>query len=139
MTSHSDLIKQLKRPWPVNKLKWRKGPGGKELVYIDARMVKKRLDDVFGMDWQCTYTETNEKSVVCNIGVKVGDQWIWRSDGAGESNIEAEKGMYSDAFKRAAVRFGVGEYLYTGFDKNNIPKWAPPEGYDELMGDKDGD
>lgn len=139
MTPHSDLIKQLKRPWPVNKLKWRKGPGGKELVYIDARMVKKRLDDVFGMDWQCTYTETNERSVVCNIGVKIGEEWIWRSDGAGESNIEAEKGMYSDAFKRAAVRFGIGEYLYTGFDKDNIPKRATPEGYDEVMENKNGD
>lgn len=138
MTNHSEIIKDLKRPFPVNRLKWRKGPGGKELVYIDARMVKKRLDDVLGMDWQCTYTETNDKSVVCNIGVKVGEEWIWRSDGAGESNIEAEKGMYSDAFKRAAVRFGIGEYLYTGFDKNNIPKWATPEGYANLMDNKEG-
>ena len=29
-----------------------------------------------------------------------------------QSTFEGEKGMYSDALKRAAVQFGVGRYLY---------------------------
>jgi hypothetical protein len=38
--------------------------------------------------------------------------WIWKSDGAGATDVEGEKGMLSDALKRAAVRWGVGRYLY---------------------------
>jgi hypothetical protein len=37
---------------------------------------------------------------------------VWKSDGAGDSDVEAEKGAVSDAFKRAAVKWGVGRYLY---------------------------
>jgi hypothetical protein len=49
---------------------------------------------------------------VCEIGIKCGDEWVWKADGAGDSDIEAEKGALSDAFKRAAVRWGIGRYLY---------------------------
>jgi hypothetical protein len=33
-------------------------------------------------------------------------------NGAGDSDVEAEKGAISDAFKRAAVKWGIGRYLY---------------------------
>jgi hypothetical protein len=50
---------------------------------------------------------------VCDIGIKVmGASGIWKADGAGDTDVEAEKGALSDAFKRAAVRWGVGRYLY---------------------------
>jgi len=49
---------------------------------------------------------------VCEIGILCGDTWVWKADGAGDSDVEAEKGALSDAFKRAAVRWGVGRYLY---------------------------
>jgi len=39
-------------------------------------------------------------------------EWIWKADGAGDTDVEAEKGAISDAFKRAAVKWGVGRYLY---------------------------
>src|SRR5690606_17516766 len=32
--------------------------------------------------------------------------------GAGNTDVEADKGGISDAFKRAAVKWGVGRYLY---------------------------
>ena len=35
-----------------------------------------------------------------------------KSDGAGETDYEGEKGSYSDSFKRACVKWGVGRYLY---------------------------
>ena len=50
-----DIAEQkMKRPFPVSKLKWRKGHGGSgDLVYIDARDVMTRLDEVCGPDlWQ---------------------------------------------------------------------------------------
>ena len=48
-----DLEKKLKRPYPVNQIKWRKGHKGKMLAHIDARDVMNRLDAVFGIaGWQ---------------------------------------------------------------------------------------
>jgi hypothetical protein len=82
------------------------------LAFIDARDVMDRLDDVCGPGgWQNRYTATDRKTV-CEIGVKLDGEWVWKADGAGESDIEAEKGALSDAFKRSAVRWGVGRYLY---------------------------
>ena len=43
------IERQLKRPFAVSKLKWRKGGGGKELVYITARDVQDRLDEVLAL------------------------------------------------------------------------------------------
>src|SRR3546814_14134583 len=37
---------------------------------------------------------------------------LFRSDGAGDTAVEVEKGAISDAFKRCAVKWGVGRYRY---------------------------
>jgi Rad52/22 family double-strand break repair protein len=47
------------------------------------------------------------------LGLLVEGDWLWRSNGAGNTSFEGEKGAYSDAFKRAAVLWGVGRYLYS--------------------------
>ena len=39
-------------------------------------------------------------------------EWVEKSDGAGATAFEGEKGAISDALKRAAVCFGIGRYLY---------------------------
>lgn len=129
------ILKELRAPFPVSTLKWRKGPGGKQLVYIDARDVQKRLDDVCGADWQSRVTHVTQHGVAVEIGILIDGEWRWRSDGAGETSIEGEKGQFSDAFKRAAVAWGLGRYLYSmGLSgPDNIPDWATPEGYERLM------
>ena len=122
----TDLAK-LSAPFPPDRVSWRVGSTtsdkkkGMALAYIDARDVMARLDEVCGMTgWQCRYPHANGKTV-CEIGIKVEyetenglrvSEWIWKADGAGDSDVEAEKGALSDAFKRAAVRWGVGRYLY---------------------------
>lgn len=116
-------FKALAAPFPPEEVSWRLGSvskakmRGMALAYLDARNVMDRLDDVCGPDfWQCKYSHANSKTV-CDIGILVefqlNPQWIWKADGAGDSDIEAEKGAMSDAFKRAAVRWGIGRYLYT--------------------------
>ena len=40
------------------------------------------------------------------------NEWIWRSDGAGDTQIESDKGAISDSFKRASVLWGLGRGLY---------------------------
>jgi hypothetical protein len=66
--------------------------------------------------------------------------WISRCDGADDTNIEGAKGGLSDAFKRAAVKFGIGRYLYhpQAFNNNREPaSWATPEGFDALMAERE--
>ena len=125
----------LKRP--IKNVKWRKGyKNGKDLVYIDARDVMDRLDTVFGIDgWQTKYEYLGGR-MICNLSVRFDLEWITKSYGAGDSNIEGEKGGISDSLKRAAVLLGIGRYLYNpnAFNANREPaSWATPEGFDQLM------
>jgi len=105
---------RLSAPTPREEIKWREGPRGRQLAYVDARYVMDVLDRVCGPDgWQCRYDWSDGKRLVCTIGIREGvDTWIWKADGAGETDIEGEKGAFSDAFKRAAVRFGIARDLY---------------------------
>jgi hypothetical protein len=114
----SDIFEQLAAPFDPSEVDWRVGSTTKDktkgmaLAYIDARTVMDRLDTVCGpAGWQCRYVMEGSKTV-CEIGIKCGDEWVWKADGAGDSDIEAEKGALSDAFKRSAVRWGIGRYLY---------------------------
>jgi len=109
---------KLAAPFPPTAVSWRigsvasGGDRGMALAYLDARDVMDRLDSVCGPDgWNCRYSHVGQITV-CDIGIWNGDYWISKADGAGQSDIEAEKGALSDAFKRAAVRWGIGRYLY---------------------------
>ena len=141
----------LKRPFAINKLRWRQGGGGKELVYITARDVMDRLDEVSGVEgWQTEFDYIGDR-MICKLSLcfhskameisEWDKEWITKSDGADDSNIEGAKGGISDSLKRAAVQFGIGRYLYhpSAFDANKKPAlWATPEGYDELMEKRHG-
>lgn len=81
------------------------------LAYKDARVDMNRLDDVCGGLWQDKY-ELIDGQLFCSIGIKVGEEWVWRQDVGTESMTEATKGRASDAFKRAGFRWGIGRELY---------------------------
>ena len=85
---------------------------GQCVAYIDARDAQTKLDEVCGQEnWQAIYYQVGNM-LFCKVGIKVGDEWIWKSDTGSESNIEKEKGHSSDAFKRACVLWGIGRFLY---------------------------
>ncbi len=112
------MFTDLAKPFPASAISWRAqtmkadGSAALALAYIDARDVMNRLDDVCGPEgWQCDYPHAGSKTI-CRIGIKVGDEWIWKANGAGDTDVEAEKGATSDAFKRAAVLWKIGRYLY---------------------------
>lgn len=118
MNEDADIFEQLAAPFPAENISWRVGSTtqdktkGMALAYIDARDVMERLDQVVGpAGWQRSYPHANGKTV-CSIGLKIAGEWIWKADGSGDTDVEAEKGALSDAFKRAAVSWGVGRYLY---------------------------
>src|SRR5690348_16723147 len=128
------LQQKLEFPFPESAVSWRVGNTNKKrvaretnnanarptkgqlLAYIDARDVMERLDRACGFEnWQCRYTLADSGLLICEIGIRIeratyteANEWIWRANGAGDTQVEAEKGKCSDAFKRAAVVWGVG-------------------------------
>ncbi len=85
--------------------------------FVDARVIQDRLDDVLGvMGWQDSYECLPDGSVVCRLRIRLGAEWITKEDVGGQSEQPDEgdrrKAAFSDALKRAAVKFGIGRYLY---------------------------
>lgn len=145
-------IDLLEKPFEEKDIEWRLQSCGekngkfwaKALAYINARAVMNRLDTVCGKDnWQDKYIEI-KNGFICSIGIKINnDEWVWKTDGAERTAFEELKGGMSDAFKRAAVKWGIGRYLYyldTTFAKitpngkysgktkdNKYFRWDPPE------------
>lgn len=108
----------LAAPFPPAEIEWRVGSTtgdkskGMALAYLTARHVMDRLDTVCGFaNWQDRY-EFHGTRTVCYLSIRIGDEWVTKADGAGDSDVEAEKGAISDALKRAAVKWGIGRYLY---------------------------
>jgi hypothetical protein len=114
-----EVHKRLVKPFPESEIKtYDAGKGGK-MRYIDARMVQERLDDVVGSNnWSDTYMviDSEQKAVECTLtihGVSKSDVGYPNAGkDASDGNKEPLKAAYSDAFKRAAVRWGVGRHLY---------------------------
>lgn len=127
----NDILTLLKAPFPADSLSWRIGNKSnwdkvnkkpydankpvkaQMLVYIDARDVQDRLDEVCGYNWNNNLKEVAGR-MVCEITIG----GITKSDGAGDTDFEGEKGGISDAFKRSAVMWGVGRYLYNAKNFN---------------------
>ena len=100
------------------------------LLYKTARTDAALLDEKFGPEnWQNDYRIIDGK-LFCGIGIKFGDEWIWKWNVGTESNMEAEKGQASDALKRAGFVWGIGTELYSAPDikvpaeKCNIAKYG---------------
>ena len=124
----NDDLKQLFAEFPREAISWRaqtvtkNGDKALALAYIDARDVMDRLDDVCGAEnWQDRY-EFHGSRTICYLSIRVDGEWITKADGAGDSDVEAEKGAISDALKRAAVKWGIGRYLY-----HIVSPWVPCE------------
>lgn len=116
----------LKAHFAPEDIEWRVGQSGvyrggekkggvwaKCLAFINNRAIMDRLDEVFGPEnWKEEYRQWRGDSQICRIYVRVGDDWIWKEDGAPDTKVEAMKGGLSDSMKRAGVKLGIGRYLY---------------------------
>ena len=120
-------LAMLYEPTPPDEIRHRQGPRKHSgdcpkfgacpqahlmLDYIDARYVMDRLDYLGPENWQDRYVDRPGGSVRCGIGLLVDGDWVWKWDVGTQSDIEPEKGSYSEAFKRAAVKWGIGRDLY---------------------------
>ena len=98
------------------------------LLFKDARCDMRILDETVGAEnWQCEYYE-HKNTLFCKVGILIAggtvdldnnglhtsnERWVWKSNAGAPSNMEAQKGEASDAFKRACFCWGIGRELYT--------------------------
>jgi hypothetical protein len=111
----------LAAPFDPAEVKWKaqvvSGNRAMVVAFVDARVIQDRLDDVVGvMGWQDAYETLPDGAVTCRLKIRVGQRWITKMDVGGQSEQPDEgdrrKAAFSDALKRAAVKFGIGRYLY---------------------------
>lgn len=113
LDSFKDAAAHLRRPFTPAALKfkvqamWPKDQptGGLIVCYIDARLAVERLNLIIPHLWS-DHFETHPRGLLCHLTV----DGITRTDVGEEQG--GVKGLYSDALKRAAVKFGVGVSLY---------------------------
>jgi hypothetical protein len=126
VTDLASAIPELRRPFTPAAIKFKVQTNPKErgngwskalvVTYMDSRMAAERLNAVVPGDWHDEYEPMfavgqGAAGVVCRLSVH-GQS---RSDVGFEQSVASDmglKGLYSDAFKRAAVKFGIGAYLY---------------------------
>lgn len=121
MADAASVLERLAAPFSADEVKFKpavvQGNRALALAYVDARVVQDRLDEVLGVTgWQDEYEFLSDGSVVCRLKVRLGGEWITKVDVGGQSEQPDEgdrrKAAVSDALKRAAVKFGIGRYLY---------------------------
>jgi hypothetical protein len=115
------LMQALAAPFAPSEVKFRPGAtsGNRALAlpYVDVRAIQDRLDEVLGLDgWQDEYEPLQDGSVMCRLRCRIGGDWLVKSDVGSPSEQpdggDRLKAAFSDALKRAAVKFGIGRYLY---------------------------
>lgn len=126
-----EVARRLREPFDPKEVDFRvqgrasEATGKAQVVaYIDARAVQDRLDTVVGagnwaFDWTPLVIDNGEVQVAKGTLVVYG---VAKSDAGSASNFEQSLGAVSHCFKRAAVHWGIGRYLY------NLPvAWVPVE------------
>src|SRR6185312_4109881 len=138
----TDVWSKLSAPVPAGAISWRQdgkvtARDGKYfarfVAYIEANTVRERLDTVVPGEWDLTLelmpTIPGEDSdgAQCSFKARLQILGVIREDvGTGRDYKQAS----TDAFKRAAVRFGVGNELYA-YEQNWVEldgdgKYAKP-------------
>ncbi|HEY8505096.1 MAG TPA: Rad52/Rad22 family DNA repair protein [Gemmataceae bacterium] len=119
--SVKEITRALAAPFDHREVKFKpqlvKGNRAIAVAYVDARVIQDRLDEVLGVEnWQDEYQLLPDNSVLCRLRLKLGKRWITKMDVGSPSEQpdggDRLKAAFSDALKRAAVKFGVGRYLY---------------------------
>lgn len=125
----NEIFTKLAAPFSPDDLEWRAGSTNSDktkalaLAYITSRAVMDRLDHVVGPEnWRDDFKPGPDGGLICGISLRIDADWITKWDGAGNTLFEEVKGGLSSAFKRAAVKWGIGRYLY------KLPNvWVPCE------------
>ena len=141
-TEKSDVWAKLSAPVPTGAISWRQDGKvtardgrffARFVAYIEANTVRERLDTVVPGEWDLTLellppiTGEDGDGSQCSFKARLQILGVIREDvGTGRDYKQAS----TDAFKRAAVRFGVGNELYA-YEQNWVEmdsdgKYAKP-------------
>jgi Rad52/22 family double-strand break repair protein len=129
-----DIWAKLAAPLPATAISWRQDGRATQrdgkfyarfVAYVDANTVRERLDGVVPGEWDLTLellpalpTEDGEQN--CSFKARLQILGVIREDvGTGKDYKQAA----TDAFKRAAVRFGIAHELYS-YEQN----WVQMDG-----------
>ena len=85
------------------------------LLYKDARVDQKILDETFGaFGWKRSH-QCIDGNLYCTVEIidKESGQWVSKQDVGTTGYTEKEKSQASDSFKRACFNWGIGRELYT--------------------------
>lgn len=133
MSKYADLFNALSAPFDQGETRTR-AQSGRQFSYARTRVYMNRFDTVLGPEnWWDSYTP-GEDSIICRLTIRLPDgSTLTKSDAGGRAGMtdegDDEKSGFSDAFKRAAVKFGVGRYLYEDgmytLTYNPIEQWEP--------------
>ena len=119
------LTKKLTAPFEAKDVEWRiqqttqDKSRGLAVAFITSRAIQRRLDETVGpFHWKTEFSpwhQIGNGSQLCALSIydKSRKEWVTKTDGAENSDIEPVKGGLSDSFKRAAVQWGIGRYLYS--------------------------
>src|SRR3954463_15215070 len=123
-TDKTDIWALLSAPLPEGVISWRQDGRAVQrdgkffarfVAYIEANTVRERLDSVVPGEWDLTLallpilTTQDMDEPGCSFKARLQILGVIREDvGTGRDYKQAA----TDAFKRAAVRFGVGNELY---------------------------
>src|SRR5947209_5137372 len=134
-TEKSDVWAKLSAPVPTGAISWRQdgkvtARDGKFfarfVAYIEANHVRERLDDVVPGEWDLTLellpalSNSDNEEAGCSFKARLQILGVIREDvGTGRDYKQAA----TDAFKRAAVRFGIAHELYA-YEQN----WVQVDG-----------
>ena len=134
-TDKTDIWATLAAPLPAGVVSWRQDGKiaardgryfARFVAYIDANTVRERLDGVVPGEWDLTLDllpslpATDEDGNLCSFKARLQILGVIREDvGTGRDY----KSAATDAFKRAAVRFGVAHELYA-YEQN----WVQMDG-----------
>lgn len=85
------------------------------LLYKDARVDQKILDETFGMfGWKRSH-QCIDGNLYCTVEIRDQEtgEWIAKQDVGTTGYAEKEKSQASDSFKRACFNWGIGRELYS--------------------------
>lgn len=117
-------IQLCRRPFTAAAVRWKVQVNPKDdqpddrknatvVAFIDARLAGERLN-ASGLTWKNEFKPV-PGGLLCEISAFDGGEWVSRSDVGWSRGVDGDmplKTLYSDAFKRAAVKWGVGVSIY---------------------------
>src|SRR5438270_9131047 len=150
----TDVWSKLSAPVPTGAISWRQDGKvtardgryfARFVAYVDANTVRERLDGVVPGEWDLTLdlmptlASDDQEEARCSFKARLQILGVIREDvGTGRDYKQAA----TDAFKRAAVRFGIAHELYAyeqnwvqvdGDGKYARPMEDPAEAYARRM------